>query len=158
MTGRLTVYRQQTHLRKSCVVFLRPFFKTILGLVVRHLGWVDFVSVISLSAQFCFGRWKLDIIGWAATVWGGRLSKRFSNMFPESSTVSWAELQLPCCPSKQGELPENMAQNLLLNLPPHPVGNMVEHPNQGQPNPCFRPPAPLCIWSRVLVTLAGPAK
>ena len=107
MTGRLTVYRQQTHLRKSCVVFLRPFFKTILGLVVRHLGWVDFVSVISLSAQFCFGRWKLDIIGWAATVWGGRLSKRFSNMFPESSTGSWAELQLPCCPSKQGELPEN---------------------------------------------------
>ena len=28
---------------------------------------------------------------------------------------------LPCCPSKQGELPENMSQSLLLNLPPHPV-------------------------------------
>ena len=34
------------------------------------------------------------------TVWGGRLSKRFFRMFPESSTGSWAELQLPCCPKK----------------------------------------------------------
>ena len=42
-------------------------------------------------------------------------------MFSESSTGSWAELQLPCCPSKQGELPENMLQNLFLNLPPQTV-------------------------------------
>ena len=42
-------------------------------------------------------------------------------MFSESSTGSWAELQLPGCPSKQGELPENMLKNLLLNLPPQTV-------------------------------------
>ena len=42
-------------------------------------------------------------------------------MFSESSAGSWAELQLPCCPSKQGELQENMLQNLLLNLPPQTV-------------------------------------
>ena len=55
------------------------------------------------------------------TVWGGRLRKRFCKIFSESSTGSWADLQLPCCPSKQGELPENMLQNLLLNLPPQTV-------------------------------------
>ena len=53
--------------------------------------------------------------------WGGRLRKRFCNMFSESSTGSWAELQLPCCPSEQWELPENMLQNLFLNLPPQTV-------------------------------------
>ena len=42
-------------------------------------------------------------------------------MFSESSTGSWAELQLPCYPGKQGELPENMLQNLLLNLSPQTV-------------------------------------
>ena len=36
-----------------------------------------------------------------STIWGGRLRKRFCNIFFESSTGSWAELQLPCCPSKQ---------------------------------------------------------
>ena len=46
-------------------------------------------------------------------------------MFSESSTGSWAELQLPCCRSKQGELPENMLQHLLLNLPPQPVSIRV---------------------------------
>ena len=56
-----------------------------------------------------------------STVWGGRLRKRFCNMFSESSTGSWDELQLPCCPSKQGELPENMLQSLFLNLPPQTV-------------------------------------
>ena len=50
--------------------------------------------------------------------WGGRLRKMFCNMFSESSTGSWAEMQLPCCPSKQEELIENMLQNLLHNLPP----------------------------------------
>ena len=49
------------------------------------------------------------------------MRKRFCNMFSESSTGSWAELQLPCCPSKQRELPENMLQNLLPNLPPQTV-------------------------------------
>ena len=55
------------------------------------------------------------------TVWGGRLRKRFCNMFSESSTGSWAELQMPCCPSKKEELPENTLQNLLHNLPPKTV-------------------------------------
>ena len=58
------------------------------------------------------------------TVWGGRLRKRFCNMFSDSSTGSWAELQLPCCPSKQGELPENILQNLFLNRPPQTVDDM----------------------------------
>ena len=49
------------------------------------------------------------------TVWGGRLWTRFCNMFSESSTGRWAELQLPCCPRKQGEFPENMLQNLFLH-------------------------------------------
>ena len=52
------------------------------------------------------------------TGWGGRLRKRFCNMFSESSTGNWAELQLPCCPSKQGELPENMLQNLFSTCRP----------------------------------------
>ena len=41
------------------------------------------------------------------TVWGGKLKKRFYKMFSESSTGRWA----PCCPSKQGELAENILQN-----------------------------------------------
>ena len=48
-----------------------------------------------------------------STLWGGRLWKRFCKMFSESSTGSWAELQLPCCPCKEGEL--------LHNLPPQTV-------------------------------------
>ena len=36
----------------------------------------------------------------------------FCKMFSESSPGRWAVLQLPCCPSQQGELPENMLQNL----------------------------------------------
>ena len=55
------------------------------------------------------------------TVWGGRLSKRLCNMYSESSTGSWAELQLPCSPSKQGELGENRLQNLQNKWPPRPV-------------------------------------
>ena len=38
-------------------------------------------------------------------------------MSSESSTGSWAEILLPCSPSKQWELAENMLQNILLNLP-----------------------------------------
>ena len=45
----------------------------------------------------------------------------FCNMFSESFTGSWAELQLPCCPINQGELPENVLQNLVLNMPPQTV-------------------------------------
>ena len=55
------------------------------------------------------------------TVWGGRFWKRFCNMFSESSTGSWAELQLPRCPSKQVRLQENKSQHLLDNLPPQTV-------------------------------------
>ena len=42
-------------------------------------------------------------------------------MFSDSTTGSWAELQLPCYPCKQGELSENMFQTLLLKLPPQTV-------------------------------------
>ena len=37
-------------------------------------------------------------------------------LFSEISTGRWAVLQLLCCPSKQGELPENILQNLFHNL------------------------------------------
>ena len=57
----------------------------------------------------------------SGTVWGGRLRKRFCNMLSESSTGIWAELQLPCCPSKQGELLANLLQNLRNKWPPPPV-------------------------------------
>ena len=42
-------------------------------------------------------------------------------MFLESSTGRWAVLQLPCCPSKQGERSENILQNLFHNLTPQTV-------------------------------------
>ena len=44
--------------------------------------------------------------------------------FVKCSTGSWAELQLPCCPSKQGELSENILQNHFLNLPPKTSSNL----------------------------------
>ena len=46
------------------------------------------------------------------TVWGGNLFRRFCKMFSESWNGHWAALQLPCCPSKQGGLSENILQNL----------------------------------------------
>ena len=54
----------------------------------------------------------------SSKVWEGRLWKRFWKMFSDtcSSTGRWAELQLPCCPSKQ-----NILQNLSHNLPPQTV-------------------------------------
>ena len=55
------------------------------------------------------------------TGWGGHLFRRFCNMSSESSTGYWAVLQLPCCPSKKGELSENLLQNLRNKWPPHPV-------------------------------------
>ena len=64
---------------------------------------------------------QLVLFPTACTGLGGHLFRRFCNMFSESSTGSWAELQLPYCPSKEGELPENMLQNLLQNLPPQTV-------------------------------------
>ena len=70
-------------------------------------GWLSFVWFTNV-----------DVV---RTEWGGRLRKRFCNMFSESSTGSWAELQLPCCPRKQGELQENMLQNLLHSLLPQTV-------------------------------------
>ena len=79
--------------------------------IVNVLEAVQMMTKVSDSR----GRMKLY------TVLGGRLGKRCCNMFSESSTGSWAELQLPCCLSKQWTLPENMKQNLLLNLPPQIV-------------------------------------
>ena len=48
-------------------------------------------------------------------------------MVSESSPGRWAVPQLPCCPSKQGELSENILQNLRNKLPPQTVYN-VRHP------------------------------
>ena len=57
------------------------------------------------------------------TVWSSRLGckKMFCKILSESSTGRWAVLQLPCCPSKQGELSENILKNLFHSLPPQTV-------------------------------------
>ena len=46
---------------------------------------------------------------------------KLCKLFSESSTGCWAILQLPCCPTKQGEFLENILQNLRNKWPPHPV-------------------------------------
>ena len=46
----------------------------------------------------------------------------FCKMFSESSPGRWAVLQLPCCPSKEGELSENIIQNLSHDL----MNNLVQ--------------------------------
>jgi len=56
-----------------------------------------------------------------STGWGGHLFQSLCKLFSESSPGPWAALQLPCCPSKQGELLENILQNLWNKWPPHPV-------------------------------------
>ena len=55
------------------------------------------------------------------TGWGGHLFRRFCKQISGSSPGRYAVLQLPCGPSKQGELSENLLQNLRNNWPPHPV-------------------------------------
>ena len=53
----------------------------------------------------CLRKWRTGCVKQFSlvlcTVWGGRLWKRFCEMFSETSAGSWAVLQLPCCPSKQ---------------------------------------------------------
>ena len=46
-------------------------------------------------------------------------------MFFESSTGRWAVLQLLCCPCKQGELSENILQNIFHNLTPQTVHDVI---------------------------------
>ena len=49
----------------------------------------------------------------SSTVWGVRMCKRFCKMFFQSSTGRWGVLQLPCCPSKQGNCKKTfILQNL----------------------------------------------
>ena len=81
---------------------------TVTAVTVTHYSYSDSDSTVVVTERPC-------------TLWGGRLREMFCYMFSESSTGSRAELQLPCCPSKQRELPEKMLQNLLLNLPPQTV-------------------------------------
>ena len=47
--------------------------------------------------------------------------KRFCKMFSESSPGRWAVLRLLCCPSKPGELSENIFPNLFHSLTPQTV-------------------------------------
>ena len=47
--------------------------------------------------------------------------RRFCKQFSESFLGCWVILQLPCWPSKQGELLDNILQNLQNKWPPHPV-------------------------------------
>ena len=62
------------------------------------------------------------------TGWGGHLFRRFCKLFSESSPHCWAVLQLPRCPSKQGELIKNIFHNLGNKWPPHPVLSHSESP------------------------------
>ena len=75
------------------------------------------------------------------TVWGGRLRKMFCNIFSESSTGSWAELQLPCCPSKQWELPENIIRKTFYTTCRHRLYPTAEIPaaccSMGLVRACF---------------------
>ena len=50
-------------------------------------------------------------------------------MFSESSPGRWAVLQLPCCPSKQGELSDNFFQNRSHNLTPQTVYTLTQCEN-----------------------------
>ena len=58
--------------------------------------------------------------------------RSFCKLFSESSQAvgqCWAVLQLPCCPSKQGELSKNILRNLQNKWPSHPVhGGQVGEP------------------------------
>ena len=73
--------------------------------------------------------YKRDLPGGAATC-----SERFCKMFSESSPGCWPVLQLPCCPSKQGKLSENILQNLRNKWPPHLVlwGDVEVRPRPDQ--------------------------
>ena len=55
-------------------------------------------------------------------------------MFSESFIGCWAVLQLPCCPSNQGEHSENILQNLRNKWPPHLVlwGDVEVRPRPDQ--------------------------
>ena len=103
-TRRISCYHSKTELAKKIYPRLCECIRTQASNAFSQPRSSLFVH-LSISNTFCTDR-------------GGRSWKRFCNMFSASSTGSWADLQLPCCPSKQGELPENMLQNLLLNLPP----------------------------------------
>ena len=48
-------------------------------------------------------------------------SERACPRTPFSINTSTSVLQLPCCPSKQGEVLENRLKNLRNKWPPHPV-------------------------------------
>ena len=61
-----------------------------------------------------------------STGWGGHLFWRVCKLFFESSPGRVAVLQLPCCPSKEGGLSENLLHNLRNKWPPHPVFNISE--------------------------------
>ena len=62
------------------------------------------------------------------TGWGGHLFRMFCKLFSESSTGRWVILQLPCCPSKKGELLEHILQNLPKKWPPHLVHGLAIGP------------------------------
>ena len=75
--------------------------------------------------------------------------RRFCKLFFESSTGRCAILQLPCCPTKQGELLENILQNLRKKWPARSVlclqNNLPTVRNKGDSNfthvlrSCFEP-------------------
>ena len=55
------------------------------------------------------------------SVWGVSLLIRLCKMFSESFLGCQAVLQLTCCPSRQGELSENILQSLFNKLSPQTV-------------------------------------
>ena len=81
----------------------------------------------------------LTLLHVVTTGWGGHLFRRFCKLFSDSSTVCWAILQLPCCPSKQGELLKNTLQNLWNKWPPHPAQIILIFFSAGNLKPKIQP-------------------
>ena len=82
----------------------------------RKLNWKHFGSSFGLENGLKLLSDSVTLPGGAATC-----SEGFVYFFLRVPQGCLAVLQLPCYPSKQGELLENMLQNLRNKWPPHPV-------------------------------------
>ena len=85
----------------------------------RHLpkqNWANSVTPSNKVNPTLMEYRPYTYMGGAATC-----SEGFINIFSGSSPGCWAVLQLPCCPSKQVELLENVLQNLQNTWPLNPV-------------------------------------
>ena len=57
------------------------------GLVVGNMAWVDIVSIITMSAKFGLGRWKLGNISRAAGQYGGTYKSKSTRSLIYQTTL-----------------------------------------------------------------------